>query len=175
MRASGSPPATPKHRRRYGCSRRSSWSRRRTGRTRSTSRAPVPGAATARAGRRRTHPPPVTPRARYRTAPGPGWSVRRPPRPAGYRASRGGLSAACESLAANGGQADQVDATAVGIQDAETIRADFGDFITLGQVSERTHHQAADGVELIIGEFAVEELVEVLDRRQCLDQEVAAG
>src|SRR5471030_1302372 len=75
-------------------------------------------------------------------------------------------------LPGNGCQAQQMNPTAVGVQDAETVRADFSDFVAFWQVPERAHHQAANRVELVVGELAVEELVEVLDRRQRLDQEV---
>jgi Mn-dependent DtxR family transcriptional regulator len=68
-----------------------------------------------------------------------------------------------------------VNPTAVGVQDAEAVWADFSDFVTFWQVPERTHHQTANGVEFIVGELAVEKLVEVLDRRQGLDQEITAG
>ena len=59
-----------------------------------------------------------------------------------------------------------MDTTAVRIEDAEAIRADLGGFVAFWQMAKRIHHQAAHGVEFIVGEFAVEELVEVLDRRQ---------
>ena len=64
---------------------------------------------------------------------------------------------------------------AVSIQDAEAVRAYFSDFVAFWQVPERTHDQPAHSVEFVVGEFAVKELVEVLDRGQCLDQEVTAG
>ena len=61
---------------------------------------------------------------------------------------------------------------AVGVEHAEAVLADLGHFVALGQVAEGIHHQAADGVELAVGELGVEGFVEVLDRGQRLDQEV---
>lgn len=78
-------------------------------------------------------------------------------------------------LAGDRRQANQVNSAAVSIQDAEAVGADFSDFIAFWQVPERTHDQAADGVEFIVGEVTVEELVEVFDRGRGFDQEVAAG
>ena len=42
-------------------------------------------------------------------------------------------------------------------------------------MTEGIHHQAAEGVELFIGEVRVELIIELFDRRQPLDQEVAGG
>src|SRR5690606_17775150 len=78
-------------------------------------------------------------------------------------------------LTSDPGESQHVYTAAVGVEHAEAEAVDLGDFVALGQVAEGAHHQARDGVELIVGEGAVEELVEAVDGRQRLDQEVAAG
>ena len=42
--------------------------------------------------------------------------------------------------ARDGGQAQQVDPPAVGIEHTEAIGADFSDFVAFWQVAKRTHH-----------------------------------
>src|SRR5690606_17731140 len=78
-------------------------------------------------------------------------------------------------LTSDPGESQHVYTAAVGVEHAEAEAVDLGDFVALGQVAEGAHHQARDGVEFIVGEGAVEELVEAVVGRQRLDQEVAAG
>ena len=59
-----------------------------------------------------------------------------------------------------GRQAQQVDAAAVGVEHAETELAQLDHFVALGQVAEGAHHQAAHGIEFLVGEFRAEEIVE---------------
>src|SRR5690606_34405138 len=73
------------------------------------------------------------------------------------------------------GQAQQVDAPAVGVQHPEAVTADSSDFVAFGQMAECVHHQTADGIELLVGELTVEELVEAVDRGERLDDEITAG
>ncbi len=67
----------------------------------------------------------------------------------------------------------RVQAAAVGAHDAEAEAADRRRLAALGQPAERLQHEAADGVELVVGEIGAEVRVEVGDLGLRLDAEAA--
>ena len=69
----------------------------------------------------------------------------------------------------------RVQPAAVGAQDAEAEAADRRRLAALRQPAERLQHEAADGVELVVGERRAELRVEVVDLGLRLDAETAVG
>src|SRR5690606_38302351 len=86
-----------------------------------------------------------------------------------------GIHGCSQRSGLNDGNPQQMHAAAVGVEDAYTESIQLDNLVALGQMAEGVHDQAAEGVELLIGEVGIELLVELFDRRQALDQEVAGG
>src|SRR4249919_1393909 len=66
-------------------------------------------------------------------------------------------------------------AAAIGAADAEMEAVDGEFFAGFRQVADRSIDQAADGVVFVVGELRTELLVEIADRRERIDGELAVG
>src|SRR6185437_2654132 len=85
-------------------------------------------------------------------------------------ACRGGREMVRSGVRCATRDAELLHASVVGFGDVEQVVAGAGFLARLGQVAELGGEQAADGVELLVGERGAHFLVEVLDRGERADQ-----